>query len=62
MPGRYLLVATITKIDHLSDPEAKEMALHHRGQGKRAELLTYEELEKMGLIGNMQDLSNYPQS
>jgi hypothetical protein len=57
MAKRYLFVATIISIDHLSKEEAKKEALRQRGLGRRAEIFTHEEVRQKGLFEPMQDLT-----
>jgi hypothetical protein len=54
---KYLFIATVTKISHLTNSEAKNLALKARGEGKRAEIFTYEEAKAKGLFDPMQDLT-----
>lgn len=53
----YLVISTITKIDHLSLIDAKKVALEARGEGKRSEILTTEQAIEKGLLSPMQDLT-----
>jgi hypothetical protein len=53
----YLVTSTVTSIVHLTIEEAKEAALLMRGQGKRSEILSYDEAKRRGLLDPMQDLT-----
>ena len=53
----YVVISTVTLVNHLTLEERKEMCMKARGEGKRAEILSAEDARYAGVLEPMQDLT-----
>jgi hypothetical protein len=58
----YLLIATLTKVDHNPPDEILRRALVARAEGKRSEIISDEEAKRRGLLAQMPDLTKWAES